>query len=148
MTDTATPATVTGITRADKIYNAATALFVAIDAEPIPLEVKQRLAPLVRALANHALRATGNHGSASADKPAAADPGSAERDLLGQAEKALHSLALWLVTVSPKLSEPFTDQPQDSSWSLTIGPEARRAHALASQIRMHLGSAEKENQGD
>jgi len=66
-------------------------------------------------------------------------PVSVERDLLTQAEDALHSIALRLLAVSPKLKEPYTDAPDLSPWSMSIGPLARRAHDLALAIRKHLG---------
>jgi hypothetical protein len=62
-----------------------------------------------------------------------------ERDLLTQAEDALHSVAMRLLAVSPQLKVPYTDMPEQSPWSMTIGPQARRAHDLALAIREHLG---------
>lgn len=63
----------------------------------------------------------------------------AERDLLTQAEDALHSVAMRLLAVSPQLKTPYTDMPEQSAWSMFIGPQARRAHDLAQAIRKHLG---------
>lgn len=63
----------------------------------------------------------------------------AERDLLERAEDALHSIALDLLAVSPHLKVPYTDLPEASPWSMYTGPQARRAHDLAMEIRRHLG---------
>jgi hypothetical protein len=59
--------------------------------------------------------------------------------LLTDAEDALHSIAMRLLAVSPQLKVPYPDAPESSPWSLTIGPQARRAHDLALAIREHLG---------
>ncbi len=64
---------------------------------------------------------------------------STDRELLDQAENALHSVAMRLLAVSPQLKEPYADAPEHSPWSLHIGPQARRAHDLARTIRKHLG---------
>lgn len=63
----------------------------------------------------------------------------AERELLDQAEVVLHSLSLRLLGVSPRLKEPYTDAPELSPWTRTVGPLARRAHDTAMAIRKHLG---------
>lgn len=66
-------------------------------------------------------------------------PGTTTESLLADAEDALHSVSLRLLAVSPQLSTPYTDAPESSPWSRTIGPQARRAHDLALTIRKHLG---------
>lgn len=58
--------------------------------------------------------------------------------LLRNAEESLRSFALRALAVSPALKVPYTDDPSQSPWSRTIGPEARRAHDLSSKIRKHL----------
>jgi hypothetical protein len=63
----------------------------------------------------------------------------ADRELLEQAENALRSFSLRALAVSPRLKEPYTDDPTQSPWSRTIGPEARRAHDLAMTIRKRHG---------
>jgi hypothetical protein len=62
-----------------------------------------------------------------------------DETLLREAEDALHSISLRLIGVSVRLSEPYTNAPEHSAWSLIIGPQARRAHDLAAAIRKHLG---------
>ena len=62
-----------------------------------------------------------------------------DADLLGQAENALRSFSLRAIAVSVWLKTPYTDAPEHTPWSLTVGPEARRAHELALEIRQHLG---------
>jgi hypothetical protein len=67
-----------------------------------------------------------------------------DRDLLEQAENALRSFSLRALAVRrPWLDKPYTDDPTQSPWSRTIGPEARRAHDLAMAIRKHLGLAHR-----
>jgi hypothetical protein len=66
-------------------------------------------------------------------------PDEATAALLRDAEDALHSIALRLLGVSPRLREPYTDAPDQSPWTRTIGPQARRAHDLSLEIRKHLG---------
>jgi hypothetical protein len=61
------------------------------------------------------------------------------RDLLIRAEDALHSFAMRALGVSPRLEVPYTDAPELSPWTHTIGPQARRAHDLAMEIRKRLG---------
>lgn len=61
------------------------------------------------------------------------------RALLERAEDALHSIALDLLAVSPHLKVPYTDRPEASPWSMFTGPQARRAHDLAMEIRKYLG---------
>ena len=69
----------------------------------------------------------------------AAQAAAAERELLTEAEDALHSVAMRLLTVSPAFKTPYADRPDQSPWSIFIGPQARRAHDLAQAIRRHLG---------
>jgi hypothetical protein len=60
--------------------------------------------------------------------------------LLREAENALRSFSLRALAVyRPWLDKPYTDAPGVTPWSLSIGPEARRAHDLAMAIRKHLG---------
>lgn len=60
--------------------------------------------------------------------------------LLREAENALHGFAMAALAVSsPFLTKPYTDQPDLSPWTRSIGPQARRAHDLAQTIRKHLG---------
>jgi hypothetical protein len=61
------------------------------------------------------------------------------RDLLTCAEDALHSFSMCALGVSSRLQVPYTDAPELSPWTHTIGPQARRAHDLAREIRKRLG---------
>jgi hypothetical protein len=78
-------------------------------------------------------------GEQAALEAAAPHITAADRDLLADAENVLRSFSLRALAVSPRLKEPYTDDPSQSPWSRTIGPEARRAHDLAVAIRKHLG---------
>jgi hypothetical protein len=66
--------------------------------------------------------------------------------LLDEAQNALRSISLRLLAVSPYLKEPYTDSPDQSPWSFTIGPEAARAHALSIEIRKHMGTGHQRAQ--
>lgn len=62
-----------------------------------------------------------------------------DRELLDQAEDALHSIALSLIGVKPWLDKPYTDRPELTPWTYGIGRQASRAHDLGMAIRKHLG---------